>query len=306
MRKTGTENLEISLLLDAILKQYGYDFRNYSQASFKRRIKAFLNKKGVDLISELIPRLIHDKKFFESLLHTLTITVTEMFRDPPVYKAIREHIVPVLRTYPFIRIWHAGCATGEEVYSMAILLEQEGLYERSQIYATDINSDSLDTAKHGTYPISAIKKYTSNYHNAGGDKPLSEYYHSDSNSIIMSSDLKKNILFSPHNLVTDSVFGEMHLIICRNVLIYFNRTLQDRVLNLFCDSLVRKGFLCLGDKESLRFSNIADKFVTVGSREKLYQTKPSTRSSHFEAGAGAILSIHETAGVNRRKSRSTQ
>ncbi len=273
MRKTEIENLEIKLLLEAILQRYGYDFRQYSSASIKRRIKHFLIGTDFDRISELIPHLIHDRALFESLMLSMTVTTTEMFRDPPVYKALRKKVFPFLKTYPFIKIWHAGCASGEEVYSMAIMLKEEGLYERAQIYATDLNEKALKNAKEGIFPIGSIKKYTRNYQKAGGTKSLSDYYHADSESVIMKRGLRKNILFSPHNLVTDSAFGEMHLIMCRNVFIYFDKPLQERVLELFHDSLVLKGFLCLGTKESMRFSGISHKFKGIADRENIYQAK---------------------------------
>ncbi len=273
MKKTEIENMEIDLLLDAILNRYGYDFRHYSSASIKRRIKHFLLGTDFKTVSELIPNLIHDKSLFESLLNSLTVTVTEMFRDPYVYRAFRNKIVPVLKTYPFIKIWHAGCATGEEVYSMAILLKEECLYERTQIYATDINQEALERAGKGIFNISSIKKYTDNYQKAGGKNPFSDYYHSDYDSVIMKSELKENILFSVHNLVTDSVFGEMNLILCRNVLIYFNKTLQDRVLELFHESLALNGFLCLGNKESIKFSGASEKFRSFRDKEHIFQAR---------------------------------
>ncbi len=265
--------MEIDLLLEAILNRYGYDFRHYSSASIKRRIKHFLLGTDFKTPGDLLPLLIHDKSLFESLLNSLTVTVTEMFRDPYVYWAFRKHVIPILKTYPFIKIWHAGCATGEEVYSMAILLKEEGLYDKAQIYATDINQEALEKAGKGIFNVSSIKKYTDNYQKAGGKNPFSNYYHSDYDSVIMKSDLKENILFSVHNLVTDSVFGEMNLILCRNVLIYFNKTLQDRVLHLFYDSLVLNGFLCLGNKESIKFSSASAKFKTFRDKENVFQAK---------------------------------
>lgn len=273
MKRSEIEDLEISLLLKAISKRYGYDFSHYSAASIKRRIKHFLANSEFNSISELIPRLIDDKTFFETMIRTLTITVTEMFRDPPFYKAIRKKVVPILKTYPFIKIWHAGCATGEEVYSMAILLKEEGLYERAMIYATDINEEALEKAKKGIFQIDFLKKYTSNYQSAGGKEPFSDYYSTGHESAIMKSWIKKNILFSVHNLVTDSAFGEMHLILCRNVLIYFDKTLQNRVFSLFYDSLVLRGFLCLGSKEGIQFSNAFDKFKKIDKKENIYQAE---------------------------------
>jgi len=273
MDQAKIEDLEIEILLEAVAKRYGYDFRHYSSASLKRRVRHFLSQSDCSRISELIPRFLYDKTFFRSFVLTLSITVTEMFRDPPVYKAIREKVVPFLKTYPFIKIWHAGCASGEEVYSLAILLQEEDLYSRCQIYATDLNDAALDRAKQGIYPVDRIKEFTINYQQSGGCKSLAEYYHSKYDSVILDQSLKKNIVFANHNLVSDAVFGEMHLILCRNVMIYFNSTLQERVLKLFYDSLVPKGFLCIGTKESLRFSQVAGSFKTIADREKIYQRK---------------------------------
>ncbi|MCJ7691547.1 MAG: protein-glutamate O-methyltransferase CheR, partial [Clostridiaceae bacterium] len=258
--KENLENIEVELLLDAILKRYGYDFRNYSAASRKRRIKNFLTNTKYSKISELIVQLLYDTTFLEKFIYNLSVTVTEMFRDPLVYKTVRKIVIPLLKTYPFVKIWHAGCASGEEVYSMAILLKEEGLYDKCQIYATDMNDSILEKAKEGIYSIKSLKEYTYNYQKAGGKRPFSEFYYSKYDSIIINRELKKNITFANHNLVTDSTFGEMHFIICRNVLIYFNNILQDRVLKLFNDSLISNGFLCLGAKESLNFSTISENF----------------------------------------------
>jgi len=273
LKKTEIENLEIELLIEAIFKRYGYDFRYYSRASIKRRLKHFLSKTNLNRIAELIPRVIHDKPFFDSLFFTISITVTEMFRDPFVYQTIRKKIIPFLKTYPFIKIWNSGCATGEEVYSMAILLKEEGLSERSQIYATDFNDLVLKKVKEGIYPIENIKQYTANYQKSGGKESFSNYYHSKYDSAIMNRELAKNITFANHNLTSDTVFGEMHLIMCRNVLIYFDKPLQDRALKLFHDSLASRGFLCLGTKESLQFSKVSKRFVIMARKEKIYQKR---------------------------------
>lgn len=271
MDKIAIESIEIKLLIEALNQKYGYDFSHYSQASLKRRIHHFLSKTECRRVSELIPRLLYDTNFFKSLIRTLSIPVTEMFRDPFVYRMIRKKVVPYLKTYPFIKIWHAGCASGEEVYSIAILLKEEGLYDRAIIYATDFNDETLERAKSGIYPIDRIKEYTVNYQRAGGRNSLSSYYYSKYDSVIMNKALKKNIVFSSHNLATDSMFGEMHLIICRNVMIYFDKVLQNRVLKLFHESLAAKGFLCLGTKESLKFSEVEQHFKRFGNREKIYQ-----------------------------------
>lgn len=273
MKKNEIENIEITLLLEAIFERYGHDFRSYARASVERRIKQFLSKSGSNTISEMIPKLLHDESFFERFVQEFSITVTKMFRDPLVYRSIREKVVPFLKTYPFIKIWHAGCATGEEAYSLAILLKEESLYDRTTLFATDFNDAALDKAKQGIYALDNMKEFTLNYQQAGGTRSFSEYYHAHYGSIAINRSLKKNITFANHNLVTDSVFTEMHLILCRNVLIYFNKALQHRVLNLFSDSLVHGGFLCLGTKESLQFFDVQDHFKTVDGKRRIYRKK---------------------------------
>ena len=266
-----TENIEIQLLLEAIHLKYDYDFRDYARASVKRRIIHRKNLAGIATIAEMQHRVLHDIAFFERLLLDLSINVTEMFRDPPFYAALRREVVPILQTYPFIKIWHAGCSTGEEAYSMAILLKEEGLYDRTQIYATDFNNMVLQKARDGIYSIEHIKDYTQNYQRAGGKTSFVEYYTAHHDSIIMDRSLKKNIVFANHNLETDGVFGEMQVVLCRNVLIYFNRTLQNRVIRLLHESLCQYGLLCLGSKETLRFSDLAQAFVEVAADEKIYK-----------------------------------
>ena len=268
-----SEDIEISLLLQGIYLKYGYDFRSYSNAHMKRRILRRMSLAGLDNISEMQHKLLYDKEFFKILLSDFSINVTEMFRDPTFYSAFRKSVVPILKTYPFVRIWHAGCSTGEEVYSMAILLKEEGLYERAQIYATDFNTRVLQKAKDGIYGIDNIKDYTYNYQQAGGTSSFADYYTANYNSVIIDQSLKKKITFAEHNLVTDGVFGEMHVIICRNVLIYFNRELQNSVINLFYDSLSNGCFLCLGSKEGVTFSSSCDKFEVFSHDEKIYRKK---------------------------------
>ncbi len=273
MKKVEIENLEVELLVEAIFKRYGYDFRHYSRASFKRRINNFLGKTSFNKPTEIIPRLLYDKALSASLLYNLSITVTEMFRDPFVYKAIRKNVVGFLETYPFIKVWHAGCATGEEAYSMAILLKEEGLYDRTQIYATDFNDEALEKAKRGIYPVDRIKKYTVNYQKSGGKESFSNYYHSKYDTAIMDKELKKNIVFANHNLSTDAVVGEIHFIMCRNVLIYFNQSLQNRVLKLFFNSLADQGIMCLGTKENILFSDFQEHFKPVNTKARIYQKR---------------------------------
>lgn len=269
--QNGVEELEIDLLLEAIQRRYGYDFRDYARASLRRKVRSIAGSVGVTRISELIPRLVHDPDLFSSIVGTFSTPVTEMFRDPPFFRFLRETIVPYLRTWPFVRIWLAGCATGEEVYSLAILLKEEGLYQRSTLFATDFVDASLRRAREGIYPLRSMKSNIANYQLAGGRNHFCEYYHADYDSVIMDAELRENITFANHNLVTDGVFSEMHLILCRNVLIYFNATLQQRVLQLFHDSLLHGGFLALGSKESLRHQQLRDKFQELEPTWKVYR-----------------------------------
>ena len=271
MDNRENEKIEIDLLVRAIYLKYGYDFRDYSKASRRRRILGRLSKSKLSTISEMQHKLLHDPVFFEKLLLDLTVNVSEMFRDPLFFKAVRETVVPELKKRPLIKVWHAGCSTGEEVYSMAILLREEGILDASTIYATDVNEAVLADAKKGVFPIEKMKDYTRNYKMAGGLASFADYYTARYDHTIMDRGLNKNIVFSDHNLVTDGVFGEIDLIVCRNVLIYFNRELQDRVFGLFSESLEKGGFLCLGSKESMMFSKYADRFESVINKEKIYR-----------------------------------
>ena len=264
-------NIEIKLFLEAIFQKYGYDFRNYSLAHIKRRILHRLSVSHIGSISIMQDRVLRDPDFLQQILLDFSINVTEMFRDPEFYKAIRKEVVPLLKTYPFIKIWHAGCSTGEEVYSMAILLQEEGLLERTQIYATDFNQKVLKSAKEGIYSVENIKEYTQNYLRAGGKESFSDYYTAHYDRVMMNKDLCENVLFAHHNLVTDSVFSEVNMVICRNVLIYFERVLQNRVVGLFKDSLISGGILCLGSKESLQFNEHAQFFSPLVGKEKIYR-----------------------------------
>lgn len=267
------EDLEIRLLLEAIYTLYGYDFRRYSKASMRRRILHRLGLSGLSTITEMTGRVLRDRQFFVSLLNDMTVNVTEMYRDPQFYRRFRDEVVPVLKTFPFIKIWHAGCSTGEEIYSMAILLEEEGLYERTMMYATDIDKNVLANAKKGIYSIAAIKQYGDNYIQAGGKSSLSDYYTCKYDNVIMDQSLKRNIVFADHDLATDQVFGEMNVIVCRNVLIYFDRQLQERVFSLFRDSLDLGGFLCLGTKESLKFADQDHGFEPIDAEMKIFRRK---------------------------------
>jgi chemotaxis protein methyltransferase CheR len=272
---TENEKIEIELLLEAVYRKYGYDFRNYAKASIKRRILHRCAQSGLKTVSELQHRILYDVKLFETLLMDFSINVTEMFRDPPFYRAVREVVFPVLKEYPHIKLWHAGCATGEEVYSMAIMLKEESLFEKTQIYATDYNENIIKKAKEGIYPLDKLKEYISNYQRAGGIQSFADYYTARYGNAVMNTHLKTNMVFADHNLVSDASFGEMDLIICRNVLIYFDRKLQDQAIGLFRESLSAGGFLCLGSKESLRFSKYSGDFEDVRTDERIYRKKTS-------------------------------
>ena len=265
------EEIEIDLLLEAIHRRYGYDFRDYARASLRRKVRQIAGNAGVASISALIPRLLHEPELFAGAVGTFSTPVTEMFRDPPFFRFVRETVVPYLRTWPFVRIWVAGCATGEEVYSLAILLKEEGLYERCTLFATDFVDPVLRQARDGVYPLRSMKTNTANYQKAGGRRAFSDYYHADYDAVIMDAGLRENITFANHNLVTDGVFSEVHLILCRNVLIYFNSALQQRVLELFHASLLHGGFLALGSKESLRSGGFQDMFQELEPTWKVYR-----------------------------------
>ncbi len=271
MRSSELERAEIDLVIECIRRRYGYDFRNYSFASLHRRFEQLRSAAGLSRYTEMVDKLFHDENYFELLLRQMSIVVTEMFRDPEFYAALRELALPMLKTYPFAKIWHAGCATGQEAYSMAILLHENDYLPRARIYGTDFNKNALDTAQKGVYPAEAMAKCGENYAKAGGEAHFSEYF-SDAYGLCKMKDfLGERITFSYHNLVTDSVFGEMNIIFCRNVLIYFDRELQDRVLRLFSDSLRHGGFLCLGNKETLNFTAVQDIFETVDTKNRIYK-----------------------------------
>lgn len=273
MQATTVTDVEIELLLEVIFRRYGYDFRDYSKAHVKRRILSRMRSAKLESISMMQHKVLHDRDFAALLLKDLSINVTEMFRDPQFYRAVREQVIPILRTWSYIKLWHAGCSTGEEVYSMAILLKEEGLYDRAQIYATDFNQHVLDHAKEGIYPAELMKKYARNYQDSGAKGSFSDYYHAQYDSAIIDASLKKNIVWANHNLVTDSSFAETQMVVCRNVLIYFNKDLQNRVIGLFHGSLSNGGVLCLGNKESLRFSEHEPQFEMIDKAQKIYRKK---------------------------------
>src|SRR4051812_24230705 len=265
------ERIEIELLLEGIFQRYGFDFRAYAHASLRRRLWKRVEAERLTTISALQARVLHDPAALDRMLLDLSVNVTAMYRDPGFYKAFRSSVIPLLRTYPFIRIWHAGCSTGEEVYSMAIMLHEEGLLDRARIYATDINEVVLRHARSGIFPLSRMQEYTENYIRAGGTRSFSEYYTAKYDGALFNPFLTKNVVFSQHNLVTDQSFSEFNVIFCRNVLIYFDRDLQHRVHSLFYDSLITFGILALGSKESLRFSQYEPCYEKLHPREKLYR-----------------------------------
>lgn len=265
------EQIQIELLLEGIYRRYGLDFRDYAYASIRRRVWSRMRAEELTTISAFQDRVLHDQNCMEQLLLALSITVTTMFRDPTFFRAFREKVVPLLRTYPFVNIWHAGCSTGEEVYSMAILLLEENLYSRCRIYATDMNEAVLQQAKEGIFPLANIKEYTQNYQQSGGARCFSEYYSAKYGRAILRPALRENIVFSQHNLATDGSFNEFNVILCRNVMIYFKQSLKDRALRLFHDSLCGFGMLVLGKQESILLSPLADHYEVLDDREKLYR-----------------------------------
>lgn len=263
--------IELSMLMEAIYLKYSYDFRDYTGASQKRRVLHAMRDMDCGTVSMLQSRVLHEPAAFSQLLQFLTIPVTEMFRDPPYYAALREHVLPVLSTYPSLKVWVAGCSTGEEVLSLAILLKEEGLLERTIIYATDINPVSLEKARKGVFPLDAMRGYTANYQAAGGKRAFSDYYTAAYNAALFERSLYDNVTFADHSLATDSVFAETHLISCRNVLIYFKKALQERAFGLFHESLCHRGFLGIGSKETLDFSVFSPRFEDVARRERIYR-----------------------------------
>ena len=265
------ETIELQLLLEAVFRHYGFDFREYAPASLKRRVWRRVHAEGERTIAGLIERVLHEPDAMERLLLDLSINVTSMFRDPTFYVALREHVVPLLRTYPFTRIWVAGCSTGEEVYSLAVLLTEEGVYDRTRIYATDINETVLDRARAGVFPLDKMQEYTQNYIRAGGTRSFSEYYHAKYEGALFERTLTDNVVWAPHNLVQDRAFNQFNLILCRNVMIYFDRTLQEKVHQLFYESLERFGILALGHKESIRFTGFEQYYEELDAQEKLYR-----------------------------------
>jgi chemotaxis protein methyltransferase CheR len=265
------ESRELKGFLEAVFARYGVDFRDYAYSSLRRRVLRQVIEEKAASIPDLQKLVLADTSAMERLLATLTIHATAMFRDPDFFKALRQEVLPVLRTYPFIRLWVAGCSTGEEVYSLAILLHEECLYSRCRIYATDLRESVLERARSGIFPLAMMRDYTRNYQLAGGQNAFAEYYTSDHESVVFRPYLRENVIFATHNLVGDSSFNEFHMIFCRNVMIYFNRSLQDRVHRLFYESLVTFGYLGLGRSETMRFSESENNYQAISTRERLYR-----------------------------------
>jgi chemotaxis protein methyltransferase CheR len=264
-------DIELKLLLEAVYLRYQHDFRGYAVASMRRRVQQAMERFDCKTVTQLQDLVLHEPPVFAQMLQFFTVQVSEMFRDPEFFRALREHVVPVLKTYPSVKIWVAGCSSGEEVWSLAILLDEEDLLARTLIYATDINAEALHIAEAGIYPVDRIAQFSKNYRQAGGAHSLSDYYTSNLHDARFDRRLREHIVFADHSLATDSVFSEVHFISCRNVLIYFNRELQDRATRLFHDSLVRRGFLGLGAKESLRFTSQSERFTEVMPHSRIYQ-----------------------------------
>jgi len=269
--RDDVDEIELALLLEGVYRRYGFDFREYAPASLRRRVWRRVHAEGLTTLSALQDRLLHDPSCMERLLLDLSINVTAMFRDPSFYVAFRQKVVPLLRTYPFTRIWVAGCSTGEEVYSLAILLHEEGVSDRARIYATDINESVLEGARAGVFPLDKMREYTQNYIKAGGERAFSEYYLAKYDGAQFQRSLVDNVVFAQHNLVSDGPFNEFDLILCRNVMIYFSKPLKDRAHGLFYDSLVTFGVLALGAKESIRFSPHESSYEELDAAERLYK-----------------------------------
>lgn len=280
MRETDIQDIEIRLFVEAMRLRHGYDFSHYARASLRRRVLGLTTAFGVERVRDLLPRILDEPGFYPEVISRLTVSVSEMFRDPAEFRFLRERVIPVLHSYPMITVWQAGCANGEEVYSLAILLAEEGLYDRCRIYATDINDAALARAEEGVYALNTLREYEANYRNAGGKVSLDHYYQASYDFAIMDRDLRRNLVFAHHNLASDGVFCEVNLILCRNVLIYFDKDLQNRVLRLFRDSFARGGFLCLGTKESLAHFEVAADFREMEHNRRFFRFEPGPRGGH--------------------------
>jgi len=279
---TELEQLELDLFVQALKRRHGHDFSQYAPASLMRRVRQLVHDHGCSSVSALTARLLHEPDFVTQVIQGLSVPVSEMFRDPNVFRLLREQVLPILASYPQINIWQAGCAHGQEVYSLAILLEEEGLYERSHIFATDFNPDALQRAREGIYPAKDAQLWSRNYLEAGGNLSLASYYSARYDFIRINERLRRNITFANHNLVVDKVFCEAHLVLCRNVLIYFSNPLQNRTLKLFRDSLVRGGHLCLGLRETLDFATVAVDFTAIDAKLRLYRRSSQPSSGNHD------------------------
>jgi chemotaxis protein methyltransferase CheR len=271
LRRRDVQAVELDLFAEGIYEAYGFDFRKYSRPSFRRRIWRRVELEGLTSITGLLERVLHDPPAMQRLLADLSVNVSAMFRDPGFFRVFRAKVVPMLQTYPFLRVWNAGCATGEETMSVAILLKETGLYDRTRIYATDMDEATLDQAKSRTYPIAKMREYTENYIEAGGTRSFSEYYVADGNQVVFQPSLAENVVFAQHNLVTDRSFNEFHVIMCRNVMIYFNRELQEHVHKLLYESLTHFGVLGLGSRESIAFSGHREEYEELDESVRLYR-----------------------------------
>lgn len=285
MNQQARVDTEVRMLLEAIYQEFGYDFRGYSRAHAKRRILQRMRLSGAESVSMLQHRVLHEKAFIQHLIDDFSIGVTEMFRDPDFFLALREKVAPLLQTWSYLKVWHAGCSTGEEVYSLAILLIEEGLYDRTQIYATDFNETALTKGREGIFSADSMRRYSRNYQRSGARGDFSDYYHAGYDCAIIDSAVKKNIVWANHNLVTDTVFGEMQLVVCRNVLIYFDRDLQNRAHRVFHDSLSNGGILCLGRKESLGSTASKDDYTAIDQLQKIYKKIPGTTKTEAAGDA---------------------
>ena len=268
----NNEDIEIKCLLEALHEKSGHDFRHYSQAHVKRRVRHLMTMCGAPHISQMTHQALYDEAFMETVLHQLSINVTEMFRDPDFFLAVRKKVVPILATWPHVKIWHAGCATGEEMYSMAILLEEEGIYGKCKVYGTDFSPTAIAEARKGVYKVEQMKSYTGNYLKAGGKESFSDYYTAKYDYVLIDKSLKRNMTFAEHNLAVDTVFSEVNMVVCRNVMIYFDRELQRRVLTLFSESLCPGGILCLGSKEAIG-PECRDLFEPIDEKAKIYRRR---------------------------------
>jgi len=271
MNDHRVEEMELDLLIQAVYARYGYDFRSYTRSSFRRRVRIFMQERDLQQISEIIPLLLKNEEAFSEFVQQISVPVSDMFRDPEVYHSLRNKVFPLFRTYPFVKIWSAGCASGEEAYSLAILAIESGLNGRTRIYATDYNDRAINTGKKGIYDIARMRDFTRNYQASGGKEEFSTYYTTAYSKAVIKDSIRKMVTFSNHNLTQDGVFGEMHLILCRNVLIYFDRSLQEHVLSLVTDSLSQRGFLCLGLHENLRFSEVKTCYSALDEKVRIYR-----------------------------------